>query len=492
MEAAVLDMAAPEAIAAVVASDNASPFDPSRYKVDHDIAVLDEHQPGPDGEGNPRPYIGYSELKAVVDEANERIADTGDYVAINIGHTSDDPNAKPQPAVGFAGPFRLQKIGVKHPRWAIVADQWAIKKQYEREADGFPRRSVELWFSKKTGRPVMMDPISLLGATTPERALGLKLSAKSSRGDLVCERYEMGNKAKEKEPSAANNAKPAEAKPAEGNQPAEAKTSSPESQKPAATTPAEPITPTEQEARFLALLEQTDYVQYTRDLMKRHAAEVAASLEEGSGELGKKDDPIPGQETDDNEENGDMPAIIDKEKSAKVGEQDTAPGGNGDDATNKGAKDKTEKENYAKAAQERDEYRDKYQKEKREKEDLAARVEAMESKFATLETEKREVVRYNKLRDLVDRGYILDLDEEAKEVKDMSDAECERYMKGIERNGRRAPIGHQVHDNLEVEKFAKSGDKDRDTKRQQVLDLCESEKISYEAACKKLGYKPTA
>ncbi len=490
MVTAVADIAAPEAIAAVAASDNASPFDPSKYKVEHDVAVLDEHQPGPDSEGNPRPYIGYDELKAVADKANSRIADTGDYVAINIGHTSDDPDAKPQPAIGFAGPFRLQKIGVKNPRWAIVADQWAIKKKYEHEADDFPRRSVELWFSKSTGKPVMFDPISLLGATTPERALGLKLSAKTSRGDLVCERYEMGNAAANKTNKPDESKSPGNNDPRNNDSRNDSRNDTSNKNTFEAGGQIEPLV-----AKVIEALEATDVFQYVRDLQKRHAAEIAASLEEGTGELGEKDDPIPGQEAD-NEENGDMPATIDKDKkSATANDQDTAPGGNGDDATagaKGGAKDKAEKENYAKAAQERDEYRDKYQKEKREREELAETVKSLNERLTTIETEKRQVVRYNKLRDLVDKGYILDLDEEAKEVADMNDAECERYMKSIERNGRRAPIGHVIDDNLEVEKFAKSGDKDRDEKRKQVLALAESEGISYEAACKKVGYTPTA
>lgn len=444
------------------------PFDPAEYVIKSNVALIDEHQPGRDRDGNERPYIGYQELKKVADAGNFRIDDTGDFVPVVVGHTPDGESDKQPPIVGFAGPFRLAKIGNRQPRWAIVAEKFAIRKEHERLASEHPRRSVELWFNKTTGLPEMMDPIALLGATTPERALGLKLSAKHAGSDLICERYEMRNAAAEKTGDAGKQCLPQDA---------------------GEHTEIDAIT-----AKVLDVLERTDYVQYVRDLMKRHAAEVAASLEEGSGELGDRNDPIPGQEADQPEE-GDMPATAEKNAAANANDQD--PAGTAGDDTNKGAasdakaKDKAEKENYSKAAAERDEYREKYQKEKREREDLATRLEALESEFGKIKAEKVQVERYNKLRDLVDRGYMLDLDEEVKEVADMGDAECERYMKGLERNARRVPIGHTIHDNLEPEKFAKSGDTERDGKRAEVRRLCDDEGMSYEAACKKVGYTPT-
>lgn len=124
--------------------------------------------------------FGYAELKAVCDRCNRRIADTGDYAAISIGHTPS-PEAKAKGAaepdfVGLAGPFRMGTLGngdrVRH---AILCDFHVYREDYHKLRK-YPRRSPELWL-EDTFDEMFLDPIALLGAEAPRLDMGLLYSA---------------------------------------------------------------------------------------------------------------------------------------------------------------------------------------------------------------------------------------------------------------------------------------------------------------------------
>lgn len=141
------------------------------FVIVQDVPIFDEH-----GEWTP------DKLTQIIDNCNARIKDTGDACPIIIGHTRDEAVETSQPdIVGWATQFRLGKIGKVKPRAAILAtfkikrDKWELAKKY-------PRRSVELW---KEG--MFIDPIALLGATTPAR--DLSLLAAQQQGTIL--RYEM-------------------------------------------------------------------------------------------------------------------------------------------------------------------------------------------------------------------------------------------------------------------------------------------------------------
>lgn len=131
-----------------------------------EVAVLDEHLLT-DEEGKPIEQLTPEILQRIADNNNKRIKDTGDYCPIVIGHTKDGDHEKDQPEViGFAGPFKVKKFfntGKKalFARWRVFKDKVDLLRK-------FPRRSVELWVSRWE-----IDPISVLGATTPDRDLGL-------------------------------------------------------------------------------------------------------------------------------------------------------------------------------------------------------------------------------------------------------------------------------------------------------------------------------
>ena len=132
--------------------------------LDEDIPILDEHTVNYAGKTL---TIDEKVLLKICNNQNRRVEETGDEVPIVIGHTIDGAPEKDQPEIiGYASHFRvlpLKKTKRKaiFCRWRILKDKMPLLRRY-------PRRSVELWLSK-----MEIDPISLLGASTPERNLGL-------------------------------------------------------------------------------------------------------------------------------------------------------------------------------------------------------------------------------------------------------------------------------------------------------------------------------
>lgn len=162
------------------------PLDPNEYEVFPSVPVVDEFRMT-DAEG----FVAQLDsrwIELTCSRMNEREATTGDLSPIVLGHTDEETGENNQPQlVGFArnwksGPF------FNTGRTACLPDLW-IKKINKLVIDGkeivltaqevaarFPRRSSEVWTSRHE-----IDPISLLGATTPARDLGLlKLSRTGS------------------------------------------------------------------------------------------------------------------------------------------------------------------------------------------------------------------------------------------------------------------------------------------------------------------------
>src|SRR5690606_880244 len=121
-------------------------------------------------------HFGRRELQRVCERCNERIEDTDDYVPIVLRHTGDDIDP---PVVGFAGPFRMGTVGNKKPLPAILARYRVFKKDAER-VKRYPRVSVEYRFTSSAPANGYFDPISLLGAETPELDLGIRYGRRNS------------------------------------------------------------------------------------------------------------------------------------------------------------------------------------------------------------------------------------------------------------------------------------------------------------------------
>jgi len=170
-------------VTAVQTSRQGDPFPADRFVTIADVPVLVEHQTtARDGR---RLRFGREELAAIARRCNQRIDSTGDYAAVTLGHTPRPGEQKGDPPlVGFAGPFRLGKVGEKY---AVLADLHIYREDIER-VKKYPRRSPELWLEKSYDRMVI-DPIALLGAEPPRLDMGLSLLYSARRDGQVIEKY---------------------------------------------------------------------------------------------------------------------------------------------------------------------------------------------------------------------------------------------------------------------------------------------------------------
>ena len=129
--------------------------------------------------------FGLQELQAVANRCNQRIQQSGDYAAICFGHTPSPDEDKPMPELcGYAGPFRLGKLGADN-RVAILAD-FHIYKDNLAQFKRHPRRSPEVWLEDKY-EEMFLDPIALLSSECPRLDMGLMYSA--IKGGRIVEKY---------------------------------------------------------------------------------------------------------------------------------------------------------------------------------------------------------------------------------------------------------------------------------------------------------------
>lgn len=149
-------------------------WDDPNWVVVEGVPILDEHELVIDGDdGKPsRLQINKPVLELIAANNNRRVAHTGDTVMLIDGHTSDDPGAAQPEILGEADHFWVAPL-FDTGRHALFArfkyDKDPAKFQKARKLG---RRSVELWLDRWE-----IDPIALLGATAPERNLGvLRLS----------------------------------------------------------------------------------------------------------------------------------------------------------------------------------------------------------------------------------------------------------------------------------------------------------------------------
>ena len=132
-----------------------------------------------DEEGHPvvrKENYDFDSLKAICDNLNFRIADTGDFVPLTDKHSPKKGTEESKPRVmGFAGPFGMGMIGNKEPKWGIIAKQEHWFRDKAHMARELPRRSPEVYL----GRPMeqrILDPITVLGADTPALDMGIHYS----------------------------------------------------------------------------------------------------------------------------------------------------------------------------------------------------------------------------------------------------------------------------------------------------------------------------
>lgn len=131
-----------------------------------EVAILDAHDLL-DNDGNIVMRIDDDTLDRIAENNNKRVEETGDETPISLGHTKDGVPETLQPQIiGYARNFRVKQL-FKTGRKAIFCT-FRVLRKYADKLKEFPRRSVELWLKK-----LVIDPIAVLGATTPDRDLGL-------------------------------------------------------------------------------------------------------------------------------------------------------------------------------------------------------------------------------------------------------------------------------------------------------------------------------
>lgn len=141
------------------------------------FAIIDEHE-FVDEETGKKQVFDKHRLQRLADKLNRRVKETGDLIPITLGHTVDGlPEHRQPPIVGFSRNFRLAPLK-KSGRWAIWADPISDPRNVQKFRD-HPRRSVELWAAKSAKGEDDIDPIAILGATSPKRDLGLHQFSRS-------------------------------------------------------------------------------------------------------------------------------------------------------------------------------------------------------------------------------------------------------------------------------------------------------------------------
>jgi hypothetical protein len=137
-----------------------------QFVVKDNVPILDEHKLL-DDDGEVLAVLDSAKLDRIARNMNRKARETGDLVPLVVGHTQDGLPERDQPeVVGYASNFRVKRF-FSTGRKAIYCT-FKFFRDKAHLARKFPRRSVELWLKKWE-----IDPISLLGASTPERALGL-------------------------------------------------------------------------------------------------------------------------------------------------------------------------------------------------------------------------------------------------------------------------------------------------------------------------------
>lgn len=369
--------------------------------------------------------FGPEELRRICNRCNHRIQDTKDYPPVVLRHTKDDGGFDP-PTVGFAGPFWIGTLGDIEPKTAIFTNLMIFKEDAGM-VKRYPRLSVEYWSSEKDPFNGYFDPISLLGAETPELDLGVRYS-KSHEGNRVM-RYSLVTRFEATAPGGSNTFVPGgddEKKPYSKETPMAL---SPddisqliEAMKPmvqqmiaeATLPPAEHTEPDGDEpmavdhyAQMCGMEDDDAASKYFADLDDESKEKVRASV--------------------DGDEDQDRKMKMEKYMSLPSPESS---------ATESPANDMV-----AKYQKEAEDYRTRYQKLNTEHTTLKAAHDQLLAETTELRTEKRKAVRYQKLTEAQQEGYVIDLEQEYADTADFTDEQFDHHMAKTVTKYQKVPLG---------------------------------------------------
>lgn len=351
------------------------------YVIVEDVFILDEHQMKI---GDKVVEIDAKKLQEIADRNNSRIHKTGDEIPLIIGHTKDGADEKDQPeVVGYASNLRVKDF-MNTGKKAIAAT-FKYHKASADLAKKFPRRSVELWT-----RDWKLDPIALLGATTPERDLGLvRFKRKGPR-------------------------KYSRVLPMTGTQDT-----------------------SEIVAGVVAALQQSDVWQFVQSQMRANQGM----------EMGIDDSLLPANEEDDSllpeEEMGleeEVPQQEGEEGLEEEVPEEEATGVEGEDP-DAVEEEPEEKEPVRMNRQDEDDVKVRLSRVEKEKGDLVAKLSAAEVAVQEIKLKYQRAQRDAELMGLENEGYLFDRKEELDHVSNLSEEAYASHINIIKKRYQRAPVG---------------------------------------------------
>lgn len=419
-----------------------------------------------------RTYIGREELEQIVDRCNERILDTNDFSPIVVQHTIDKSHFDPE-LVGFCGPFYMGTVGKLNPKAAIYAKTWVYKEK-KGVMRSHPRLSVEYWCSAANPSDGYFDPISLLGARTPELDLGIHYQSKPD-SDKKLVRYSQTQAAY---PGGANTSVPALVNDEDKRE---------YSKEPDGMFTAESI------QQLVAALTPVIKQQVADEMSSMKAAMTGGGEPEEDDDADDLDldndtdldvdDSLDGLDDEQPDENGDdaegdetdegLPEIADEANNEQPGgdvaesdedDSETTDASNEDEDEEKMPPEAPAKpatpakpkkpEQFARQpggemtlqqyAKENADLRQKYEKAETRAKQAEERLTTVESEIGDIKRDKVRAVRYSKLSDLRSEGFVIDVDQELTDVKEFTDAQFDRHCTKIVERYQRAPIGHSI------------------------------------------------
>lgn len=397
---------------------------PGEYVVRKGVFVLDPHTLR-DKSGKTLVNVDEQMLAKIAQNQNKRIAETGDATPLVIGHTRDGERENEAPElVGYATDWKLQKF-YKTGKRALACTFHIFQKAADKVRK-FPRRSVELWLDSLT-----IDPISLLGATTPERDLGLlRLSKQSSGSKLVATHDDNGELAVDENTQQIVDA-------------------------------------------VLEAIKSTDVWQYMTQKMQEEGSEAESSA--GAGD----ESPLggagsPGGEYDPQGEQGLLDALGGADAGGAPGGDDQAlqmaagaPSGGNTFAPGMGGMDAEKPNRYSKIS---------FQKLARENEDMKSTLNTLLMRYQRAEREK-ELIK------LEAEGYMLDREEELNLCSNLDNSQFQQHVQRVRLRYQRAPIGSGPI--LEQTAQVNRGRSVDDAKS--VAEFALNNGLSYEAALERMN-----
>jgi len=450
--------------------------------------------------------LGRNELERIATRCNVRIADTGDFAPIVINHTKDDGSIDPE-LIGFSGPYHVGTFGNLQPKATIYGKMWVFKDKKEKLRQ-YPRLSVEYWCSEDDPGDGYFDPVSLLGATTPELDLGVHYS-KIDGSNRRLMRYAKVERFQAM-PGGSNTFVPGMVGDDDSDK---SDADSPQQYEKDSTSMATTLTPADLQQIVAAM---TPIVtQQINEAMACMKGEMGSQGGDGLGEdldgdglddadgldldgdsdldvgddLDGMDDSDDGDADDldgmdeDNDGTdlageGDEPDAddapeIDSEMPDMGDDESTDDGdvaGGDDDDSDSDLESSGQDEGKAKMsadkkpdekpkkysrqpvpgmtvqqyAKENAELRERYEKSITENRAIKDEFTALKARIDTIESEKKTAVRYAKLNGLQSQGFSIDVDEELKDAESMSDEQFARHCTKIVERYARVPMGRAL------------------------------------------------